>query len=90
MSEAALRRWHLVHPSSAPAPAPPPAARVALAPRGELAAAALLAHPESIVYALERAHGGHWLPQELQARKDALRKGQGSLTHQLERLTEAY
>ena len=51
---------------------------------------ALLAHPESIVYALERAHGGHWLPQELQARKDALRKGQGSLTHQLERLTEAY
>ena len=50
----------------------------------------LLAHPESIVYALERAHGGHWLPQELQARKDALRKGQGSLTHQLERLTEAY
>jgi site-specific DNA recombinase len=51
---------------------------------------ALLAHPESIAYALERAHGGHWLPQELQARKDALRKGQGSLTHQLERLTEAY
>jgi len=40
--------------------------------------------------ALERAHGGHWLPQELQARQDALRKGQGSLTHQLERLTEAY
>src|SRR2546430_2175917 len=50
----------------------------------------LRAHPESIVSALERAHGGHWLPQELQARKDALRKGQGSLTHQLERLTEAY
>ena len=50
----------------------------------------LLAHPESIAYALERAHGGHWLPQELQARKDALRKGQGSLTHQLERLPEAY
>jgi site-specific DNA recombinase len=50
----------------------------------------LLAHPESIAYALERAHGGHWLPQELQARKEALRKGQRSLTHQLERLTEAY
>ena len=50
----------------------------------------LLAHPENIVHALERAHGGHWLPQELQARKDALRKGQGSLTQQLERLTEAY
>src|SRR5262249_28580860 len=36
------------------------------------------------------AHGGYWLPQELQARKEALRKGQRSLTHQLERLTEAY
>lgn len=51
---------------------------------------ALLAHPDNIVQALERAHGGHWLPQELQARKDALRKGQGSRTQQLERLTEAY
>jgi site-specific DNA recombinase len=50
----------------------------------------LLTHPEWIAYALERAHGGHWLPQELQARKEALRKGQGSVTHQLERLTEAY
>jgi site-specific DNA recombinase len=50
----------------------------------------LLAHPENITYALERAHGGYWLPQELQARKEALRKGQRSLTHQLERLTEAY
>src|SRR5262249_40304964 len=50
----------------------------------------LLAHPENIAHALERAHGGHWLPQELQARKDALRKGQRSLTHQLERLTEVY
>ena len=50
----------------------------------------LLAHPENITYALERAHGGHWLPQELQARKDALRKGHSSLAQQLERLTEAY
>jgi site-specific DNA recombinase len=50
----------------------------------------LLTHPEWIAYALERAHGGHWLPQELQARKDALRKGQLSVTTQLERLTEAY
>jgi site-specific DNA recombinase len=50
----------------------------------------LLAHPENIAYALERAHGGHWLPQELQARKEALRKGYSSLAHQLERLTEAY
>jgi site-specific DNA recombinase len=51
---------------------------------------ALLTHPEWIAYALERAHGGHWLPQELQARKEALRKSQGSVTHQLERLTDAY
>jgi len=50
----------------------------------------LLTHPEWIAYALERAHGGHWLPQELQARTEALRKGQRSLAHQLERLTEAY
>ena len=39
---------------------------------------------------MERAHGGHWLPQELPARKDALRKGRSTLAHQLERLTEAY
>jgi site-specific DNA recombinase len=50
----------------------------------------LLTHPEWIAYALERAHGGHWLPQELQARKEALRKGQLRVTNQLERLTEAY
>jgi site-specific DNA recombinase len=50
----------------------------------------LLTHPEWIAYALQRAHGGYWLPQELQARKEALRKSQGSVTQQLERLTEAY
>jgi site-specific DNA recombinase len=50
----------------------------------------LLAHPEWIRYALERAHGGHWLPQELQARKETLRRAQTALAHQLERLTEAY
>jgi site-specific DNA recombinase len=43
-----------------------------------------------MAYALERAHGGYWLPQELHARKEALRKGQVSLANQLERLTEAY
>jgi site-specific DNA recombinase len=43
-----------------------------------------------MAYALERAHGGHWLPQELQARKEALRKDQVSLANQLERLTAAY
>ncbi len=50
----------------------------------------VLRHPEIVAYALERAHGGHWLPQELQVRKEALRKGQASLAQQLERLTQAY
>jgi site-specific DNA recombinase len=50
----------------------------------------LLAHPESIAYALERAQGGHWLPQELQARREPLRRGQVHLEGQIERLTQAY
>lgn len=50
----------------------------------------LLAHPESITYALERAQGGHWLPQELQARREQLRRGQVHLEGQIERLTQAY
>ena len=51
---------------------------------------ALLTHPEQAAHALERAHGGLWLPQELQARQMGLRKAQASLTQQLDRLTEAY
>lgn len=51
---------------------------------------ALLAHPESIAYALERAHGGHGLPQDLQARREQLRRGQVHLEGQIERLTQAY
>jgi site-specific DNA recombinase len=50
----------------------------------------LLTHPEAIRHALERAHGGHWLPQELRARRETLRRGQAGLTQQLERLTEIY
>jgi site-specific DNA recombinase len=50
----------------------------------------MLTHPETVRLALERAHGGHWLPQELQARRDTLRHGQASLQWQVERLTEAY
>jgi site-specific DNA recombinase len=50
----------------------------------------VITHPESIAEALERAHGGHWLPQELQARRENLRKAQAALKRQLERLTEAY
>jgi site-specific DNA recombinase len=50
----------------------------------------LLTAPEQIAQALARAHGGGWLPQELQARREQLRRGQRGLEQQLERLTEAY
>ena len=50
----------------------------------------MLTHPGTIRLALERAHGGHWLPQELQARCETLRRGQAGLQRQVERLTEAY
>ena len=50
----------------------------------------VMQHPEIIAHSLERAHGGHWLPQELQARRENLRKGRVSLEHQLDRLSEAY
>jgi site-specific DNA recombinase len=50
----------------------------------------LLNEPEAIRFALERAHGGHWLPQDLQARQQALRRGQAGVQQQMERLTEAY
>jgi site-specific DNA recombinase len=50
----------------------------------------VLLHPESIIEALERAHGGHWLPQELQARRENLRKARHALSQQIDRLTNAY
>ncbi len=50
----------------------------------------VLSHPGSIAQALERAQGGQWFSQELQARQENLRKGRVSLAHQLERLSEAY
>jgi site-specific DNA recombinase len=50
----------------------------------------LLTHPEAIQLALERAHGGHWLPQDLKARREVLRRGHSRLQQQIERLTEAY
>ena len=50
----------------------------------------ILTHPEAIAQALQRAQGDHWLPQDLQARREQLRKGRVSLNQQLERLTEAY
>jgi len=51
---------------------------------------AVLAYPESIAAALGRVQGGQWSSQELQARRELLRKGQVSLDQQVERLTEAY
>jgi site-specific DNA recombinase len=50
----------------------------------------LVRHPEVLKQALARATGGHWLPQQWQARRDNLRRGQASLAQQQERLTEAY
>jgi site-specific DNA recombinase len=51
---------------------------------------ALLDEPEPLATAVARAHGGAWLPQELQARRETLRRGQKHLQQQLERLTDAY
>ena len=50
----------------------------------------VLLHPDSIAQALERAYGGHWAPQELQARREQLRRASASVTGQIERLTQAY
>ena len=50
----------------------------------------LLTHPESMLLALDRAQGGVWLPQELQARRTTIRKATASVEQQLERLTDAY
>src|SRR3954451_11005305 len=43
-----------------------------------------------IAHAMERARGGHWLPQEMQARRANLRRARAGLQQQIERLTEAY
>jgi site-specific DNA recombinase len=50
----------------------------------------VLTHSDTIAAALYRAQGGHWLPQELQARRENLRKARVSLEQQAERLTDAY
>jgi site-specific DNA recombinase len=49
-----------------------------------------LQRPDLIAAALERAQGGGWLPQELQARRDSLMKAQSALRLQAERLDDAY
>ncbi len=51
---------------------------------------ALLSEPAPLAAAVGRAHGGAWLPQELLARRETLRRGQAHLHQQLERLTDAY
>lgn len=50
----------------------------------------VLKHPESISQAMERAHGGHWLPQELRARREHLEQALSNVDKQIARLTEAY
>ena len=50
----------------------------------------LLLNPQSIAWAMHRAHAGQWLPQQLQSRQQNLLRGQRSLEQQLKRLTDAY
>ena len=50
----------------------------------------VLTHPHTITAELERVQGDAWLPQELQARRENLQKGQRGLENQQERLTDAY
>jgi site-specific DNA recombinase len=50
----------------------------------------VLSAPEMMAHAMERARGGHWLPQELQAHRASMRRGRAALGQHLERLTEAY
>jgi site-specific DNA recombinase len=51
---------------------------------------ALLCEPAQVARALERARGGAWLPQELQARQATLRQALGQLERQQQRLLDAY
>ena len=50
----------------------------------------LLTHPEMIAQEFTRLQSGSWLPQEVQARQENLRKAHVHLDHQIERLTAAY
>ena len=47
-------------------------------------------HPELIIQALERAHSGEWLPEELQHRRATIQAALRSLERQRERLLTAY
>jgi site-specific DNA recombinase len=50
----------------------------------------VLTQPAVIADALDRAHGGHWVPQELRARIEDLQKVEKQIERQQERLLEAY
>jgi site-specific DNA recombinase len=50
----------------------------------------VIRQPQLIALELERAWGGRWLPEELVARRESLRKARVGLQQQVERLTEAY
>jgi site-specific DNA recombinase len=51
---------------------------------------AVLTEPEHLAVALRRAHSGHWLPQELQARQATLRYALTQLDTSQQRLLDAY
>src|SRR5215216_5786068 len=51
---------------------------------------AVLQQPELVTQALERAHSGAWVPQELRRRQASLRQVRASVTRQRQRLLEAY
>jgi len=51
---------------------------------------ALLCDPAQVAHALQRARGGAWLPQELQARQATIRQALGQLERQQQRLLDAY
>jgi site-specific DNA recombinase len=51
---------------------------------------ALLTGPAQVTRALQRARGGAWLPQELQARQAAIRQALDQLDRQQQRLLDAY
>jgi site-specific DNA recombinase len=50
----------------------------------------VITNADILKFALERAHGGHWLPQELQSQLEALNKASKQIERQQERLLEAY
>jgi site-specific DNA recombinase len=50
----------------------------------------LVREPSYLTAAFARAQGGAWLPQELTARRQGLRKATQTIAGQVERLTEAY